>query len=271
MSAFSGAFIVILSASVGRAGFSSPFPSTVDGLSIMNTHVVGTAPALVLRGMAPTNLTEVQELKKKGINDILIFRNDLPEETFTVAEETKILQQAGFSSQQVHQIRFAWKDMKDAKRPCRQTIQALRLIAESRKGIFFHCTVGEDRTGYLAGLYRILFHHEPPEKVYAEEMCARGYAEGDPCKPAEVSQLVHKNITVMYLQMLEAIEKKQIDASHLNEKVCDHWQVPVPQLQAKFADRIAHMHCPAQNAVKDRCPVQTPASPKAERGISSVH
>ena len=53
------------------AGLESPFPSTVSGITIQNTHTVGFNN--ILRGMNP--LGKVQELRKAGVTDVLIFKN----------------------------------------------------------------------------------------------------------------------------------------------------------------------------------------------------
>ena len=53
------------------ASLSSPFPSTVKGITINNTHQVGSFNK-IYRGQAP--LGKIEQLSDFGITDILIFK-----------------------------------------------------------------------------------------------------------------------------------------------------------------------------------------------------
>lgn len=207
------------------AGLTSPFRSTVSGVSIPNTHIVAKAQGEILRGMAPLTLAQALELKSYGIKRILIFRNDVPGEA-AIGNELKLLEKAGFRANQIQIVPFKWKDITDFNEPCEQTIFALKLLKEvietKNDKIFFHCTVGEDRTGYLAGLFRILFEKISAKNAFQNEMCARGYAEGDPKKPKFVSQTVHENITPLFLEFNNLIAKRQLSFDNLNNQVCQH-------------------------------------------------
>jgi multiple sugar transport system permease protein len=66
------------------------------------------------------------------------------------------------------------------------TVRSLKLLRDwtaAGKTTFFHCTVGEDRTGYLAGLYRLLTETTTAKAMFEQEMCERGYSSGNPQKP----------------------------------------------------------------------------------------
>ncbi len=200
----------------------SPFAPTVQGVSIPNTHEVARADGFVLRGMTPLTTEQVKELADIGINHILIFRADSPGETGIADEKALIAQHPRIRN--VTNIQFPWKDLSDFGLHCRNTVEALRIIRDSLKtpgeGLFFHCTVGEDRTGYLAGLYRVLFEGVTPHQALKSEMCTRGYAEADPTKPQFVIDLVHANVTPLYLKMNELIAKGVL-TQELDLRACD--------------------------------------------------
>ncbi len=220
------------------AQLKSPFPSSVPGITIRNTHEI--VPSKILRGMAPLNLAEAKELVQYGITDVLIFRNDNPGETSS-DDEKKLLRELGYGEKQIHHIPFKWKDISSFEQSCQQTIQALKLLKAKMENpktrLFFHCTVGEDRTGYLAGLFRIVLQGKSPKSVFEEEMCLHGFAEGDPNKPDFVVRDVHKNITVVYLKMLALIESGQISKDHLEPSVCRH----DPSLDPEFAKKLSKL------------------------------
>jgi hypothetical protein len=211
--------ILFLYSSIGLA-LSSPFASSVDGISIPNTHVVAENKSPVLRGMAPKNAAQVDELVDYGITQILIFKNETS--SGDIAKE-EVLLEGKIAT--VHKIPFKWKGIRGFKSECLQTLEALRLIksALNRKnaGLFFHCTVGEDRTGYLAGLYRILFEDAELTDVWRTEMCERGYADGNPKKPFEVVNLVHENLTPLFLKMVALIDAGEISKGKLDDAACD--------------------------------------------------
>lgn len=198
----------------------SPFASSVEGISIPNTHVVKRSEGVILRGMAPLTQKQVEELKVYGITDVLIFRNDVLGET-GIADEIRLLEKTKLK---VHTIPFRWKDISNFTEACTQTVQALRLIREVEmkkgRGLFFHCTVGEDRTGYLAGLYRILFEKVSSAEAFKTEMCGRGYAEGDYKKPPSVVKVVHSNVTPLFYKMVQLIESGRLSEKKFDEAAC---------------------------------------------------
>ena len=60
--------------SLSFAGFESPFESSVEGLTIPNSHYVGSE--LVIRGQTPRNNEEFKQLKDLGVKKVLIFKNE---------------------------------------------------------------------------------------------------------------------------------------------------------------------------------------------------
>lgn len=201
----------------------SPFPSTVKGISIPNTHLVAQDKGLILRGMAPLKAEQISELVKGGINEILIFRNDVPGEAGIASEIQLISNNPDIRA--THIIPFRWKEIKDFRTACLDSVRALRLMKDvlntSGRGLFFHCTVGEDRTGYLAGLYRMLFEGVGRDLAFKIEMCGRGFAESNPRKPEHVVELVHNNVTATFLKMAELIKSGALNSKTLDFKACD--------------------------------------------------
>jgi hypothetical protein len=123
-------------------------------------------------------------------------------------------------------IPFEWKDFKNFREPCRQTVDALHQLVEamnSQQKILFHCTVGEDRTGYLAALFRMLTEPKAnPRELFFEEMCERGYDLGDAYKPYfNVAKKVRDATTVLYLKMIEKVRKGELSAQRLDAKICN--------------------------------------------------
>jgi hypothetical protein len=92
----------------------------------------------------------------------------------------------------------------------------------SRKKIFFHCSVGEDRTGYLAGLYRLLrVASATPRAMFNEEMCERGYASGNPFKPYRaVVEKLDSQLTPLFLKMAFLIETGKLTKTNISTDVC---------------------------------------------------
>jgi hypothetical protein len=125
----------------------------------------------------------------------------------------------------VHQISFPWRGFTDLELACRQVVQGLRLIQEvasnRRRTLFFHCTVGEDRTGMLAGLSRMLEQGWSRRRAFQREMCARGYEAGNPEKPARVVKMIRDELTPLFLRMAEMVEEGLIQAQDLDEAVCE--------------------------------------------------
>src|SRR6185503_18904985 len=113
------------------------------------------------------------ELRAAGIEKVVIFKN--PTGKDDVAKEIAAWK---LPSDGVLHVPFQWKDFSGFSDPCKQTLDALRFIrkseAEHRK-VFFHCTVGEDRTGYLAAMHGLLFEGVESRSAFDQDMCEHGY------------------------------------------------------------------------------------------------
>jgi len=202
------------------AALSSPIPSSVEGISIPNTHYVSkedTRP--LLRGMAPHG--ELKSLLKMGITDFLIFKLETRNE---VTQEVTDLIQLGVSPSRIHKIPFQWKKVEFTE-SCLQTIEALSLmrkIAKSKdRALFFHCTVGEDRTGVLSGLYQMLRYDTLVWDAFENEMCEKGYGSGNPHKPYfKVVKPIRENLTPFYLKMAFLITYGKFNSGPLDPQLC---------------------------------------------------
>jgi len=213
----------------------SPLPSDVPGITIPNAHTLGgNHLGLVLRGNAPRK-EEIQQLKTYGITDILIFKNQTSSE---VVQEVQMLLAAGYPAERIRQIPFLWKDLGPFRKTCEMTVQGLRFLSEvrdtPRRGVFFHCTVGEDRTGFLAGLFRMVTDGWDTEKSFREELCDRGYEAGDPRKAPAVVNAVRAGLTPAYLKMAYLISHGILTRENLNGSVCAQEPVIDAQTLAKF-------------------------------------
>ena len=216
----------------GHGGLASPFAPTAPGIRIQNAHSVG-AGGMVFRGMAPRSADEYADLAGAGIGAVLIFKN--PTGADDLGEEMATFTAQGLAASRVVNIPFKWKDIGAFAEPCTQTIDALKFIATSvaaHKKTFFHCTVGEDRTGLLAAVQRLL--NEPTltaEKAFDEEMCERGYSAGNPLKPAFVTGAVDRGLTPLYRKLAYLVAKGKIRAGALDAAVCG----VDPETEAAFA------------------------------------
>jgi protein-tyrosine phosphatase len=200
----------------------SSFSSTVPGVSIPNVHAVGKSGGKILRGMAPWTKQQLAELAAADVREVLIFRND-DEDGKTVQREIALLRTEPRIRSVVH-VPFPWKDLDGFRKPCEQTIEALRILkdraARGAHAVYFHCTMGEDRTGYLAALYQIIFEGAKPEQVFRDEMCRWGYADGSPVKPAHIAAGVHASLTPVYLRLVKLHEWGLLTADRLDPAVC---------------------------------------------------
>lgn len=197
-----------------EAALSSPIPPTAKGFTIPNVHVVHRRNGTIYRGQQPKK--KVSELKAAGVHKILIFKNETKTE---VRDEEKLLLAIGYRSSDIENIPFRWKEFGDLGLACVQTLTGLRsLVRNTENGLttYLHCTVGEDRTGYLAGLYRILVEGTPVAEAFREELCEKGYGAGDPQKPAAVVAAIDRELTPLFVYM-----GAQIKAGVINRKTLD--------------------------------------------------
>lgn len=216
----------------GQGGLASPFAPTAPGIRINNTHAVGSG-GLLLRGMVPRMAEGFDDLIAAGVGAVLIFKNQtrLDDPGVELAELTS----RGLPASRVANIPFKWKDIGPFAEPCKQTIDALKFIAdnasEGRK-TFIHCTVGEDRTGLLAATQRLL--REPTltaDKAWDEEMCERGYGSGNPLKPSFVTGQLARGLTPLYRKLAFLVATGRITAASLDPAACE----VDPEADATFA------------------------------------
>lgn len=210
------AFLTIISA--------VPSFAAIEGISIANAHIVtSTDQSAVVRGRAPKNAAEMTELINAGVSEFLIFKNDTKGE---VAKEQAQLLKLGIPAQNITHIPFLWKDIHDFKSACSMTVQALQVIenaVQASRNIYFHCTVGEDRTGYLAGLWGIWTSvYESETHALNEEMCPRGYEAGNPGKPYKnVVSKIRETLTPTYLKMAQILSAAKARGQVLDLSMCD--------------------------------------------------
>jgi hypothetical protein len=204
----------------------SPFNSSIPDIGIYNAHVVSddaASGAQLLRGMKPFRDSDMEDLQNLGVDAVLIFKKAT--QASEVDVETDALAAIGIPASRVVNVPFAWKDFPDFAEPCRQTVHSLSVLhdwVKSGKTAFFHCTVGEDRTGYLAGLYRLLTETGTPREMFDGELCQRGYSAGNPQKPMfGVANEVDADLTPLFLKMAFKIRTGELSETSLDESVCD--------------------------------------------------
>lgn len=176
----------------------SSYPSTVPALNIRNAHELNSQ---VFRSAQPARL--VQEIVDFNFTDVIIFKNEVKNE---VQKQVEFL---GQTQVKTHHISFPWKDITDPEATCLQVIEALKIIDQvQNKGgkVLFHCTAGEDRSGLLAGLLRMKHEGMSLMEVFEEEMCAKGYADGNLKKPWSVTNPIHDGLTPLFIALAQKIE-----------------------------------------------------------------
>lgn len=192
----------------------------VAGLTLGNTHEVYEGKGKLLRGHEPAK--DAKQLTDIGVTDVVIFKHDNKGE---VAKEIEDLKKLGIPEERITAIDMPWKDIEDMKDPCRKTLQAmnamLAVAATPGRVGYFHCSAGQDRTGMLAGLLRMITAGWTAEKAFVSEMCAHGYGFGDTTRPANVSKAVETNLTPIFLQIASQIEGQGLAlTSKLSPSLC---------------------------------------------------
>ncbi len=183
-------------------------------ITIKNFHSVDSEESLY-RGRQPGKL--VSELPSLGITDVIIFKNDTRGEVIKEIAALKTLEI------QSHHIPFRWKDYSSVQVACEQLIDAMTIMRDRREQggrVFIHCTAGEDRTGALAGLFRMLDEGLDRETVFREEMCDRGFSDGNGHKPYYVTSSIQKELTPIFVAMARQIDKGYLTMNNLDRNVC---------------------------------------------------
>lgn len=180
--------------------YAEVFSSTVDGLTIANAHELVKKPGRVIRGSEPKK--KLSELIKLGVTDVVLFKNDVKGE---VKAEIAELKKAGIKGDHVLSLPFKWKDITDEEESCEQALTALNFLIDvaQTKGslVYFHCTAGEDRTGLLAGIFRMAYSGWTMEKAYSDEMCEHGFAHGNSKKPFPVAKTVQVGLGEIFQKL----------------------------------------------------------------------
>ena len=170
----------------------------------------------VFRGKEPKKVGAVDALAAFGITDVVIFKNDIKGE---VVKEIAELDGHKIAS---YEIPFKWKEI-DFNVACLQVVEALNIIqkVKSEDGkVLFHCTAGEDRTGLLAGTYKMITEKISAQTAFEKEMCAKGYSDGNPGKFGMVTGPIQKGLTPLFLAFAERIESGKIKAGKISKSVC---------------------------------------------------
>lgn len=214
-------FVFFLALSFANAALESQLPSTVPGLTIRNAHMIYQTPmAKVYRGQAPKQ-NEIPQLLSLGVQRFLIFKNDSRGE---VAREIAFLHSKGVLTQNILHLEMPWKDSEGFQNTCMMTVEALKFIetsVEKNMNVFFHCTMGEDRTGYLAGLWGLwVGTYSTPAAAFKQEMCARGYEGGNPNKPYIIARDVREALTPNWLKMVQLLKQARLTGKSLSQISC---------------------------------------------------
>lgn len=173
----------------------------------------------ILRGALPDGTAHL--LKENGVTDILIFRHvkDNGE------KEKQELRSLGYKDEQVHHVPMRWRNLKSFEQACREVVSGLQVMKQieedPKRKLYLHCTMGEDRTGMISGVYRMVFQSWSPARAYQSEMCERGFGDANPRKPIEVSKAVNESLKVLYARMAVLTASGQLNKQTLDLKACD--------------------------------------------------
>ena len=205
------------------------FPIFVQAeISIQNFFTVDQTET-VFRGREPgKNLTQLESL---NITDVIIFKNDVKGE---VKRELSTLETLGMTG---HHIPFQWKDIPSMQVACEQVIEALSIIKKVRaKGgsVFFHCTAGEDRTGLLSGIFKMIDEDMDKTTAFEDEMCAKGYSDGNLKKPKVVTSAIEQGLTPLFVEISRMVEEGQISFKKLDKKVCKNLKITKQTLKCRL-------------------------------------
>ena len=199
----------------------------VDGLTIPNSHQVD-REGNVFRGREPKKL--VDELAHIGITDVILFKNEVKTE---VREEQAELARLGIRA---HHLPFRWKEYPSMEEACVQVVDALNIIHAVKRAngkVFFHCTAGEDRTGMLSGLYRMLSERLSGEAAFRNEMCAKGYGDGNTHKPYLVTSAIQKELTPLFIALTAKVQSGEWQLGRISRNSCRNIRVQPTNLRCR--------------------------------------
>lgn len=178
--------------------------------------------AFIWRGAQPYSQEHYKQLVQENIQKILIFKT---EKTDEVQNEMFELIKIGFSQSQIVHIPMKWKDFESYSEICNHTKLALKLLVQSyHEGTrtFFHCTAGEDRTGFLDGLLQIYIgQHQNIQSAFTERLCRFGYSSGRPGKPAFISETLDGEMTKYFAVLAEGLLNLRKNQQQIDDLDCD--------------------------------------------------
>lgn len=173
----------------------------------------------IIRGALPDG--KVAMLKENGVTDVLIFRHVRD----NAEKEKKELHAEGYKDEQIHHVPMRWRNFKSFEQACREVVTGLKVMRQveedPKRKLYLHCTMGEDRTGMISGIYRMVFQAWSPTKAYQSEMCGRGFGDANPRKPLEVAIAVNESLKVLYARMAVLIQEGDLNKMTLDPKACD--------------------------------------------------
>jgi protein tyrosine/serine phosphatase len=170
---------------------------------------------VIFRGAQPNSKTG--ELKKLGIQEVLIVKRQTANE---VDVERERLRDLGIHADY---IPMDWNHA-DVKLLCNQVVEAVQFLQaqkRARKKTYFHCTMGQDRTGAVAGLFRMVDQGWSASRAFKEEMCPHGYSDGAKGKPARIITEIEKSLTPIFLAL-----SKSLTPQGLNASACNRVEIP---------------------------------------------
>lgn len=235
---------------------------TVPGVDIPNAHEI---TPYIYRGMEPIAAEVTQYLQGVlHITDILDIEwtngldyddpnNDLKEKQLLGGlnynlvqpeDAAKPLPPTAEKPWRYYIAPTKWDSLEPFADHCKYFLRALRVLkvvnddpTQSRK-LYFHCTVGEDRTGTLAALFRLLAQNWALNVAFAE-MCTNGYEAGDPKKalPEEFDRVIvpiRAQLTPFFLKMVYKIKTGALTWDNISDDACAEDPSTLPDFQTDF-------------------------------------
>lgn len=243
--------LTILMVSSLSSATASPLKSTLPGMEenrealhyLGNSHAVApdatpitqlSDPFILLRSKAPSKKEQLDYLKDEvGVKRILVFKEWTPAQARARERMIELYDSATFTiPTNVTNILFKWKGITDFKESCLQTIDGLKVIKaaeDANERILLHCTHGEDRTGYLSAMYRLLKNpvsFANFRDIWKNEMCEHGYSSGNGTTGKLIGAapaIDHPvtGLTPLFLKMYSKIEDGTLNWETLNPEVCE--------------------------------------------------
>jgi len=207
--------------------------------SIKNFQVVSqleNGEPFIFRGSQPFKDSHYEQLKKMKIQNVIIFKIEKDQEVLN--EKIKLVQ-FGIEPQNIYHIPMKWKDFSDYTEACEWTKKALMILVRSyqnRERTYFHCTAGQDRTGYLDGLFQLWLNPQVPlNDVFQKRLCQFGYAGAEPKKPKAISNAIDQELTIYFEKIARQIQGLNENGQLIEQLNC--------QQDIGFINSIQSMSC----------------------------